>query len=192
MCLSSDNTCIPRTSDAGSVRDGLQVMHNGIAIRQGCYYGEGIELMLRINRGVHEPQEERVFGELLKVLPEGAVMMELGAYWAFYSIWFQSSVPNARSILIEASMENLEAGRSNFAINKMTGSFIGGDRGHGFAESAAECRHEGPIRQNGDAGPRRTGQERHRGADFQGTPCLSARAVPSLLPKGGNGVKKAA
>lgn len=126
VCLSSDNAFIPRTADAGCVQDGLQVMHNGMPIRQGCYYGEGIELMLKINRGVHEPQEERVFGELMKVLPEGAVMMELGAYWAFYSMWFQRSVANARSILVEASSENLEAGMSNFAINEMTGSFIHG------------------------------------------------------------------
>lgn len=124
VCLSADNAYIARVADAGCVRQGTQIMHNGMAIRQGCYYGEGIERMLELNRGVHEPQEERVFGELLKLLPEGAVMMELGAYWAFYSMWFQHSVRNARSILVEATVENLEAGKVNFSLNQMSGTFI--------------------------------------------------------------------
>ncbi len=126
VCLSADNADIPRVADAGLVRDGTQIMHNGLAIRQGCYYGDGIEHMLKLNRGVHEPQEERVFGELLKLLPDGAVMMELGAYWAFYSMWFQRSVRNARSILVEATAENLEAGKANFVLNQMSGAFIHG------------------------------------------------------------------
>jgi len=126
VCLCPDNAYIPRTADAGRVREGTQIMHNGMAIRQGCYYGDGIERMLELNRGVHEPQEERVFGELLKLLPEGAVMLELGAYWAFYSMWFQRSVRNARSILVEATAFNLEAGKANFALNEMSGVFIHG------------------------------------------------------------------
>lgn len=124
VCLCGDNAFIPRVADAGRVSDGKQVMHNGIPILQGCYYGGGIERMLEINKGVHEPQEERVFGELMKLLPDGAVMLELGAYWAFYSMWFQRSVKNARSILVEGTSENLEAGRANFALNGMKGDFI--------------------------------------------------------------------
>jgi hypothetical protein len=124
VCLSADNAHILRVADAGSVRAGTQIMHNGIAIRQGCYYGNGIEHMLALNRGVHEPQEERVFGELIKLLPDGAMMMELGAYWAFYSMWFQRSVRQARSILVEATAENLAAGEANFALNQMSGTFI--------------------------------------------------------------------
>src|SRR3954464_7231994 len=58
---SADNAFIPRVPDAGKVIDGAQVMHNGLRIARGSYYGYPITRMLRLNRGVHEPQEERAF-----------------------------------------------------------------------------------------------------------------------------------
>src|SRR5262245_43352844 len=64
-----DNDHIPRVADAGAVRDGTQVMHNGIRVHVGSYYGSEVTRMLERNRGVHEPQEERVFGEVLRHLP---------------------------------------------------------------------------------------------------------------------------
>ncbi len=36
--------------------------------------------------------EERLFGEVLEWMPSGAVMVELGAYWAYYSTWFARCV----------------------------------------------------------------------------------------------------
>jgi len=119
-----DNVYIPRTRDAGSIRNGFQIMHNGVRVRVGQYYGTPIQLMLSENRGVHEPQEERVFGEVLKHIRPGGVMVELGAYWGFYSLWFQAGVDEARSYLVEPDPVNLQVGRDNFAANNKVGTFI--------------------------------------------------------------------
>ena len=48
---------------AGRVIGPNQVMHNGLLICRDSYHGSPVRLMLGRNRGVHEPQEERVFGE---------------------------------------------------------------------------------------------------------------------------------
>jgi hypothetical protein len=82
---------------------------------------------------VHEPQEERVFAEVLPRLPAGAVMLELGAYWAFYSLWFQQAVRNGRNILVEPDGANLNAGRLNFALNNFTGEFFQGCVGERYS-----------------------------------------------------------
>jgi hypothetical protein len=119
-----DNAYIPRVSNAGEVGNDVQVMHNGITVLLGSYYGEGPVQLLRKNRGVHEPQEERVFQHVLKTLAPGSVMLELGAYWGFYSMWFCKEVPHARVYLVEPEEQNLEFGRKNFALNAFTGTFI--------------------------------------------------------------------
>lgn len=119
-----DNAHIPRVPDAGVVRDGLQIMHNGLKIKPGSYYGSAVTKMLTLNKGVHEPQEEWVFQEVLKHIKPNAVMMELGAYWGFYSMWFHSKVPGARTILVEPETANLEMGKGNFAINGYKGEFL--------------------------------------------------------------------
>jgi hypothetical protein len=114
---------IPRVQGAGAVRGGTQLMHNGLRIVKNSYYGYAATRMMRLSGGVHEPQEEKAFGLVLPYMPAGAVMLELGAYWGFYSMWFNQRVPQARNFLIEPLPLNLEFGRMNFALNKMQGSF---------------------------------------------------------------------
>ena len=58
--------------------------------------------VLHRNRGVHEPGEERMFAEVIRRMPPGALMIELGSYWAFYSTWFGKAVPSARIFCVEA------------------------------------------------------------------------------------------
>ena len=58
VMASPDNQHIPRVPNAGKVIDGCQVMHNGLRIVRGSYYGYPLTRMLKLNRGVHEPQEE--------------------------------------------------------------------------------------------------------------------------------------
>jgi hypothetical protein len=89
-------------------------MHNGIQVSAMGYYGSGVLNMLIENRGVHEPQEERAFGEILKLMPVNAAMMELGSYWGFYSLWFAKSVVGAKCFLIEPNSANLLSGKINF------------------------------------------------------------------------------
>lgn len=118
-----DNEAIPRCPEAGRIRKGIQYMHNGLKIHLGSYYGPEYARLLLQSRGVHEPQEEKVFAEVLKHIPAGATMIELGAFWSFYSMWFNREVKNARNIMVEPDSFNLGQGKRNFRLNGMKGHF---------------------------------------------------------------------
>lgn len=121
--LSDPSNCyIPRCENAGTLQDGHIIMHNGLKVIQD-YYGEFINILL-LNKGVHEPQEERIFMEVLKYIPPGATMIEIGAYWAFYSMWFQQQIPNAKNFMIEPDVKNATCGINNFKLNNMEGKFF--------------------------------------------------------------------
>jgi hypothetical protein len=123
---SSDNAFIPRVPDAGRETSGYQIMHNGIRTKQGSYYGYLMARLLRVNKGVHEPQEERVFAEVLKHIQPGAQMLELGAYWSFYSMWFNREIKGARNVCVEPDQSNMQMGIDNFALNGLTADFENG------------------------------------------------------------------
>ena len=111
---SPDNAHIPRVANAGQLKGGMIVMHNGIEVGALGYYGSGILNMLIENKGVHEPQEERAFAEILRCLPSQGTMIELGAYWGFYSLWFTRTVSQPRCFLVEPSYACLQSGKTNF------------------------------------------------------------------------------
>jgi len=119
-----DNKYIPRVDGAGDITRNVQTMHNGIKIYRGSYYPELIEPMLILNKGVHEPQEEKMFMDILKKIPDNATMIELGSYWAFYSMWFQKEIPGAINYMVEPEKEYFEYGKMNFKLNNMKGNFI--------------------------------------------------------------------
>src|SRR6188768_3969444 len=96
-----DNRLIPKVEQAGKIIGDIQLMHNGIKINFGSYYGMEMVRLLELNSGIHEPQEERVFAEVLKKIPDNATMIELGSYWSFYSMWFQNEVKGAKNYMIE-------------------------------------------------------------------------------------------
>ena len=147
-----DNASIPRVPEAGQLVDGVLTMHNGIQVGGLGYYGAGIMNMLIDNCGVHEPQEERAFGEVLKQVPPGSVMLELGAYWAFYSLWFAQEITDADCYLLEPHPTNIRSGQINFQLNQRTATF--NQAYVGAVDSAAEdgidvvtvdshCQHRG-------------------------------------------------
>ena len=115
------NQHIARIKRAGEIVDGHLVAHNGLQVRpfDSCY----MEL-LQANGGCHEPQEEFVFQEVLKHIPRRGCILELGAYWAFYSMWFAREVPEARCLRVEPRRRNLEVGQYNFARNGIHGEFF--------------------------------------------------------------------
>jgi len=121
-----DNARLPRVSDAGVIKNGTQVMHNGLRIYVGSYYGYVMSRLLLENKGVHEPQEELVFSKILPVVKKGGTMLELGSYWAFYSIWFGREVSGGRCICVEPVKQNLEMGEKNFLLNGLKGDFLQG------------------------------------------------------------------
>lgn len=122
------NLLIERVPEAGYVgADNRVTLHNGnrANIRGELAYYEEFSDILIINRGVHEPVEEYCFQQMLTRI-DGAnpLMIELGAYWAHYSMWFQLRHPGARCVMIEPDAANLRAGQANFAHNGFTGEFI--------------------------------------------------------------------
>lgn len=135
---SPDCARLPRVPNAGRLRGFSQIMHNGLRVQLGSYYGLGCVPFFFHTAGVHEPQEEIVFAAVLPLIPPGAVMLELGSYWAFYSMWFAQVVPGARNFLVEPDPKCLEIGRRNFALNGFAGhfttSFVGRNSAPGTPE----------------------------------------------------------
>lgn len=120
------NLLIERVPQAGYVENDTVYLHNGLRVPfsgPGSYYGPFSQLLI-INRGVHEPLEEFIFQEVLKRLPDDASMIELGAYWAHYSMWLKKTKPRAQVILVEPEAEFLKAGQANFERNGFKGEFI--------------------------------------------------------------------
>jgi hypothetical protein len=120
------NVLIERVPLAGIVRDNEVYLLNGNRVPvsgDGAYYGAFSQLLV-LNRGVHEPLEEFVFQELIRCLPPAPQMIELGAYWAHYSMWLMKLRPQARTIMVEPDPICLAAGRNNFARNGFVGEFI--------------------------------------------------------------------
>ena len=123
-----DCDVIPKHPQAGKVEidaDGKkwQTMHNGLLVEYGGYYGEWMASIISALRGHHEPQEELAFSEVLKCLHGAPNMVELGAFWAYYSLWFQAAFPQGRSFMYEPDAAHLAIGQRNFAKNGFTGHF---------------------------------------------------------------------
>jgi FkbM family methyltransferase len=128
-----DTDAIPKVPDAGELKDvagtRAQVMHNGVLIVEGSYQGAWMTEIIRRLHGHHEPQEEVAFHAAVSRLVEDTaepVMVELGSYWAYYSLWLRHAIPAARSVMVEPDPSNLEAGRRNFALNGIEGEFVHG------------------------------------------------------------------
>lgn len=115
-----NNLYIPRVRDAGKVEDGAVTLHNGIKVTRFGYYDTFSDILVK-NGGCHEPSEERMFSEVLQYIPDNGTMIELGSYWAFYSIWFNKEVKNARNYCIEPSKEGIKVGIDNCLLNNITG-----------------------------------------------------------------------
>ena len=132
ICTEAPNDCasIPKVKDAGALvhaHDGgvaYQVMHNGIKVRLNSYYGDLNTDIISHLKGHHEPQEERVFYEVLNSLPQDICMIEAGSYWGYYSMWAQREKRRVRNILIEPVDDHARVGFDNFALNGMHAEFI--------------------------------------------------------------------
>jgi FkbM family methyltransferase len=116
-----DCDSIPKHPDAGKVLEfqgrKIQVMHEGTKVLAGGYYGGWMQEIIEKLQGHHEPQEELAFHHLLGRVPSGALMVELGVFWAYYSNWFLGRVPGSRAICIEPDENNLAVGRTNAELN---------------------------------------------------------------------------
>lgn len=125
---SHDFDDIPRVATAGKVitpAEGrpYQIMHNGLKLYSDSNYGEYCTQIIAGLRGCHEPQQEKVFSEILQQIPPQGTMIELGSYWAYYSLWFNQAIEGATNYMIEPLPRHLQDGRDNFALNGRSGHF---------------------------------------------------------------------
>lgn len=123
------NILIKRNSLSGMVdKYGYVCLHNGNKVPisgENSYYGSFSNILI-VNRGVHEPLEEFCFQETLKKITEHKpIMIELGSYWAHYSMWFLKNFPKAYCFMVEPDKKALNAGYNNFQTNSFSnGQFI--------------------------------------------------------------------
>jgi FkbM family methyltransferase len=120
--------------DAGQIVDfqerKIQIMHNGLKILEGCYYGSWMTHIIEILKGHHEPQEELVFYNVMQHLRKfpskwgNPRMIELGSFWAYYSMWFLKEFPSGTTYGVEPDPTYLKIGEDNFALNNLNGNFI--------------------------------------------------------------------
>jgi FkbM family methyltransferase len=132
-----DAESIPKIRAAGrliSLTDGrrVQIMHNGIRVLADGYYGTWMTSLIERCAGHHEPQEERVFHEVISRLPPGGTMLELGGFWAYYSIWFLRAAHGRRAILVEPDPAHIAVGETNLALNSVNAEFVQGFLGKDF------------------------------------------------------------
>jgi FkbM family methyltransferase len=125
-----DADVLPRVANAGTVtqqEDGsvVQIMHNGIKVLAGGYYGRWMQDLIMRCKGVHEPQEEVVFAEMMRHLPQDGTMIELGGFWSYYSIWFLHKSGGGRhAIVVEPDPAHIEIGRTNARLNGCEPKFV--------------------------------------------------------------------
>src|SRR5947209_7780634 len=122
-----DTDLLPKVPGAGAVHDGVQLMHNGVRVVEGGYYGSWMTEVIRQLHGHHEPQEELAFHAVVERVaatsgPSPSIM-ELGAYWAYYSLWFLHRNPSGKAYLVEPDPGFLDVGRRNFDVNGVEGTF---------------------------------------------------------------------
>jgi len=122
------NIFIERVADAGYVdKNNRLILHNGnrVPLTGDLAYYDNFSNLLILNRGVHEPLEEYCFQEMLKKIKiKRPIMIELGSYWAHYSMWLIKIFANAKCYMIEPDLKNLQCGKNNFKINGFEGEFI--------------------------------------------------------------------
>ena len=128
-----NNLLIKRVPDAGKVVDGNVILHQGIKVSAQGYYGDFSDC-LTLNVGVHEPSEERMFQEVLNDIDPGGTMIELGSYWAMYTIWFNKIIKDAVNYCIEPEAGNLNIGIDNCKLNDVEADFTLGFIGNSGGE----------------------------------------------------------
>jgi FkbM family methyltransferase len=144
-----DADLLPKVPDAGIVRDdGTQVMFNGVVVEADGYQGPWMTEIIERLRGHHEPQEELAFhvviDRLAKTGGPSPAVIELGCWWAFYSLWARKVIPGARSFCIEPDPAYLEVGKRNFALNGLDATFLQAAAGFGpTPPQPFECESDG-------------------------------------------------
>jgi FkbM family methyltransferase len=127
----------------------IQLMHNGIRVVAGGYHGDWMAHIIRGLNGHHEPQEELVFHSLLKFVRHNSLIVELGSFWAYYTLWYLNEIPGSRAICIEPDPTHMAIGQRNARLNSLQSRirFVDGwVDGSGVSTQARSCESTGEIR----------------------------------------------
>jgi len=120
-CRCRDCDSIPKVPDAGRVIDfngqRVQIMHEGSRVVADGYCGSWMTRIIESLRGHHEPQEELVFHHILKHVRPETRIVEVGAFWAYYSNWYLGAVSGSEAILVEPDENHLACGKVNLELN---------------------------------------------------------------------------
>jgi len=123
-----DSEIIPKVPDAGRIFDTpdgpVQIMHNGLRVVAGGYHGNWMAHVIRALRGHHEPQEELLFDAILRLARHGTVIVELGSFWAYYTLWYLKEIPGSRAICVEPDDLNRRLGMTNARLNGLDRSIM--------------------------------------------------------------------
>lgn len=124
-----DADVLPKVDGAGQVTlhspgVSVQRMFNGLEVVADGYCGAWMTELIARCGGHHEPQEEVAFAEVLRHVPDGATMIELGGYWSFYSLWFNREGESRRNIVVEPDPAHLLIGRQNAQLNGRDLEFV--------------------------------------------------------------------
>jgi FkbM family methyltransferase len=132
-CLCRDADVIPKVPGAGKTfsMNGRRVqrMHQGVVVPAGGYYGAWMTELIRRLKGHHEPQEELLFHHILKHCRDGTRIVEVGAFWAYYTAWFLKTVPNSRAVCLEPDALHAACGRDTLALNGLAANWVAGSVG---------------------------------------------------------------
>jgi FkbM family methyltransferase len=142
-----DTAPVPKVPQAGEVitRGGmkLQIMHDGTLIAAGGYCGDWMTKIIRELKGHHEPQEELAFHHLLCHCSPGTRIVEVGAFWAYYTNWYLGAVAGSTAVCVEPDPDNMACGQRNLAINGRTATWVNACVGRDHAEAT-------PLRRESD------------------------------------------
>lgn len=122
-----DTDYIEKVKDAGNIeyagKEKVQIMHNGLRVLAGGYYGDWMIDIIKKLHGHHEPQEEAAFFEVLARIDakKPGYMIELGSFWSYYSLWFAKNNKNNHNICCEPDPNNIQIGKKNAKINNLKG-----------------------------------------------------------------------
>ncbi|MES0192038.1 FkbM family methyltransferase [Mesorhizobium sp. LSJC264A00] len=144
---------ITKVQEAGRILDmpngPVQIMHNGLRVKAGGYHGDWMAQVIRSLRGHHEPQEELVFHHILRYVRHNSLIVELGSFWCYYTLWYLQEIANSTAICLEPDPNNLQLGHDNAGLNRLESRIdfhLGCVGGESLESLELRCESDGQIR----------------------------------------------
>jgi len=110
------------------------VEYKGVALLDG--------INTRPHADLHISSHEDEYANFLKVLRKidkvNPVMVEIGSWWAFWSLSFRRMFPHGKNVLVELGKRHLSVGIKNFALNSFDETHYWGGFHLGFSNVYAD------------------------------------------------------